>query len=175
MAGRANPGFGENAILNTNQVNGLLKLLEGLPEDMRKRAINLAMNAAFRELKKDAKAFAPLGPTGNLRKAIRVKKDLESRSSGIVRARMFVTYKGARKAPHAHLVHDGTQIRRVKETRWISTSRGYGLLEKGTSLGRTRPDPFMEKAWKKNIDDIIPAFGHRVRQALDRYAKKGKV
>ena len=146
---------------------GLMKQLDAFASDVQRKAVNNAMNAALRQMKKDAKRFAPK-TTGRLRNAIRVKK--EQFKSGIMRARLFVNYKGKKGAPYAHLVHDGTDERRVQKTYWFR-GRGYVLMEKGTSLGRTRPDPFMERAFDTNKAKAQREFAKALKRAIKRASK----
>ena len=150
-----------------NALPGLLKQLDKFASDVQRKAMNTAMNAAMRQMKKDAQRMAPKD-SGNLRKAIRVKK--EKFESGIIRSRLYVNYKGAKGAPYAHLVHDGTKKRKVKDTYWFR-GRGYVLFEKGQSLGSVKPDPFMEKAFTKNKLNAQREFGKALQRAFKRASK----
>ena len=146
---------------------GLLKQLDKFASDVQRKAMNTAMNAAMRQMKKDAQRMAPK-KSGDLRKAIKVKK--EKFDSGILRSRLFVNYKGAKGAPYAHLVHDGTKKRKVKNTYWFR-GRGYVLFEKGQSLGSVKPDPFMEKAFNKNKLNAQREFSKALQRAIKRASK----
>ena len=147
----------------------LLKQLDTFAADVQHKAMRNAMNAGMRQLKKDAVRFAPKH-TGRLRAAIRVKR--EAFKSGVLRARMYVNYKGKKGAPHAHLVELGTKTRRVAKTYWLQGRRGYVLLEEGTSLGRSKADPFMAKAFAKNKHGIMREFEQGLKRSLLRAAKK---
>ena len=70
-----------------------------------------ALNDAARIILDEAKASAPQGPTGNLKKSITFKVQASDRQK-----RLFALVKVNRKiAPHAHLVEAGTKGARVRK------------------------------------------------------------
>jgi len=101
-----------------------------------------------RIVRRESRRRAPKGPTGNLRKAHRAKR-------GKKRDRLFRTAFAAvdrKKAPHAHLVHDGTGPRTPRKAR-VLYDKGTGTPF-GRSAAPMPANPFFSDAVQATMGEV---------------------
>jgi len=115
-----------------------------------KRIFTNGFRRAARPLTQKAKADAPKGKTGNLRRSIgslMVKDDIAI----IIGAKKFGRYKGH----HGHLVEDGTAPRVRKSGGSTGTMPGNGFFENAykSTYPKIRGD--IQDEWYKEIDKYI--------------------
>jgi len=118
-----------------------------LPHKVRRQAVLKPLRPAGPILKKNVKALAPQGQTGNLKRSIRVRT-LRGQPPAVS---VHPTYK---IAPHKHLVHEGTT------TRFRTRIGGrFAYVRNPTpaqlSTGRAKPNPFFTRAWKAVQSQVL--------------------
>ena len=99
---------------------------------------------------------APVGPTGNLKKSVRTKR---LRRFGSTPA-PSISAINRKKAPHAHLVHDGTGERIAKRGRY-----------RGRRFGRMTAQPFHRKAWNETKGNVLGYIEKEVKKLIDGAVK----
>ena len=101
---------------------------------------------------------APVGPTGSLKKAVRTKR-LRRRFGKPAPAISAIDRK---KAPHAHLVHDGTDERIGRRGRY-----------RGKRFGRMTANPFHARAWDKTRGKALSHIEKKVKKLVEGAATRG--
>lgn len=132
----------------------LNKQLEALPRNVSRKILAGALRKAARPIANEARATAPVGPTGNLRRSFRVRairaRILRRRGKA---AGVSITNRNTASAPHAHLVEKGTGPRYTKSGRYT------GIMP---------ANPFMERAANK----LFPASLSIVKTELSAGIKR---
>lgn len=96
---------------------------------------------------------------GNLKKSVKTKK----------LRRLFghpapaIAALDRKKAPHAHLVHEGTK----GETRIAKRGKKY----KGRTFGRMPGDPFLARAWNSKKADVLAYIEKNVKGMIEGAVK----
>jgi HK97 gp10 family phage protein len=103
---------------------------------------------------KTSKRDAPVGPSGNLKKAVRTKK--LKRYYGA--AAPAISAIDRKKAPHAHLVHDGTGERVGK--------RGHPPY-RGKRFGRMKAQPFHRNAWNTKRGEVMIYIEQNIKKMVE--------
>ena len=137
------------------EIEGLGELreqLKRLDDATAGKALRNAAMAAMRIARKDAKKRAPEGPTGNLKRAIKVRSFTGVQGLAAVAG----VYVDPRIAPHWHLVEFGTQDRRTKS---------------GKRTGRATPKPFIRPAFDDNRLQIIEKFRSNLAKGIEKRLK----
>lgn len=156
----------------------LLRLLKGLPGKVERNVVNRSLRAGGKIVLTQARYKAPK-LTGTLRKSLAlraIKRKGRGRRKGSIGVQ--VTTQG--KAPHAHLVDQGTQDRWTKpdykvvhdETRY---RKKFKKIIGGLAFrGHVTPTYFLRDALAKNADNIIAIFSGKLRElATKQRAKLG--
>ena len=164
----------------------LLKLDAMVAEDILTKALMSALLPVF----KQAKADAPVGEKGNLKKSIkrvrhRAKKSRRLNVKGTISggrnaggASLVADFK---KAPHAHLIEFGTDDRYTigkGQTRRIKYSNGRATNKKGKGKyrnayrGKGPAVKFMTRAWgQQGGEKIVQRFKKTLKTRLKRITK----
>lgn len=132
---------------------------------------------AARKVRDRAKANVPRGPTGNLRKAIIARPGRRRKDYPPAAVALVNLFKGAVRAPHGHLVHDGTKQRRPKRGRFLkfADNRNFGL--KGWKTGdmvfvrMARPmpaNPFFRRAVESAGPMALDAATRELQRLLEK-------
>jgi len=133
------------------------RCLKGLPKVLQNNLLQNAHVAAAKPLVDAAKANAPLGETGNLKRSIGVERISLSTSDGTGVVQVGPRRKGGYKGYHAHLVE-------------------YGKKNRGERGDRSRAIPFMQDAFgmtKREVEkNIAFQVGVKVAQYMVRTVKK---
>jgi len=112
------------------------------------------LNKGARMITQAAKPNAPVGPTGNLKRAVRTKK--LKRYFG--HPAPSISAIDRKKAPHAHLVHEGTgeRIGGAKSKRY-----------RGKHFGKMPANPFFKKAWDENRSKVLDYITKEVAKEVN--------
>lgn len=149
----------------------LLKLGAEVGEKELYKALMSASLPAF----KAAKAGAPLGKTGSLKKAVqrrrfRAKKSRRLNVRGVGSAQkntaagLYILIN-SKKAPHGHLVHEGTDVRRTK-------GKGRRRPYQNANRGVMPKNPFLLKAWNAHGDQkAVSKFATKLKKNLKKYER----
>ncbi|NDD52970.1 hypothetical protein EBZ39_03680 [bacterium] len=136
------------------QIDGLAELgkqLEALPAKVAKKILRPAIRKAAKPVAAECKATAPVGPTGNLKRSFKVramKLRGRRRKNGVG---VVITSPGSGRAPHAHLVEKGTQLRRKKS---------------GAATGIMPANPFMQRAAEKTFPTVVGIFKNELSSRI---------
>ena len=125
--------------------------LLALPDKMQRKATLRALKPAAAILRKQAKSTVPVGPTGNLKRSIRVRS-LKGMPPAVS---VHPTYK---IAPHKHLIESGTKERTRRRIggKWAYLEPVADVSRRTT--GKVKGVQFFEKAWKvvsKRVSDAV--------------------
>lgn len=118
---------------------------------------------AGRDLAKEIRRNAPVGPTGNLKRSIKTKK---LKRIGNTPATV-ITAVDRKIAPHAHLVEFGTQGPRVPKKAKVM----YDKEEKkfyGKEVGPMPANPF----FRRTVDTQMPRIAKQVLRDLEGLVKE---
>lgn len=111
--------------------------LRGIPEKLTTRAGDIVVSHAS-AAKMEIELGYPVGPTGNLRRRVSL-----SRTQSKVSARAKLTSR----APHAHLVEDGTNVRRTRKG-W-----NRGRMPQAPDVQRMIPKAI--RARRRMVDELV--------------------
>jgi len=154
-------------------VTGLKKLdakLEKLSVEVRQKTIRKAMNASADIIFDRARRFAP-DHSGRLVDSIAKRVKFKQGENAVIVGSVFTRKKGAKAAPHAHLVHYGTKTR-VADHTWVRSYGGRTLVTvRGQSFGRMPANPFMVKAVKGKKMAVRSEFVKALRVAIDKVSR----
>lgn len=137
-------------------VKETMKLLDRLPTvSMQKSVLRKSMKKALKPTQELAMQNVPLGPTGNLRKSIRVTSALKkSQRKSFDKSKIFM-YVGS-NAPHAHLIEFGTTERTRKS---------------GGSTGFMTPNRFLTRAWDATRFGAVKIFSEEMKKNIYKAAR----
>ena len=130
----------------------LLRALRDLPKKEAKRVARKAVTAATTPALKAMRKEAPVGETKNLRKA--VMRRMRTYAGGL----LAVLGTAFKRAPHDHLVEDGTGERVSKKT--------------GKSTGKMPPDPFVARTYRTNKAQMQRILERELREGIESAAKE---
>jgi len=141
-----------------------------LEERSGKRVLREGTKAARKIFVASIKAATPVGPTGNLKRAIGSRYKYYRRSTtdtAVIGPRIEGKWKGY----HGHLIEQGTKDRIVKD--WLGLKK-KGLRRRGIwmNVGRMKAKPFMKPAVLSVIAQAGEAGLARVKAALEAEFKK---
>lgn len=126
----------------------LLKRLKTLPDRIQRKVLRPAVTKATTPVVKKARKLAPVGIEEPEERAHLAKTITKTRAKISKRTGSIVVVAGpeARKAPHSHLVHDGTAPHKITLTKPLVLGRvtlpaGFVINHPGT-----RPNPFLTDA-----------------------------
>lgn len=127
--------MGSNNRLVFDGIEELREALRALPHELTEEAVGIVFTAA-EEAKSEIVVAYPEGPTGNLKKRVRVTQR---------RSRFAMSAVVSSSAPHAHLYEFGSQVRRV-----TSTGQNAGAMPaKATFI------PVMQRKRRKMYEELI--------------------
>jgi hypothetical protein len=141
------------------------RLIKSVKPDKMEPVLFRAAQKVTTVMKKEAPQRAKQGnpkrkPPGVLRGAIRTKR--LQRFFG--RPAPAISAVDRKKAPHAHLVHEGTGERIGKQ--------GYKPY-RGKRFGRMPGDPFVERAWQKTRGSSLAYIEKSVKKLVEGAASRG--
>lgn len=110
---------------------------------------------AAQMVSRESRKGAPVGPTGNLKKAVRTKRLRRYFNS----AAPAISAIDRKKAPHAHLVHDGTRGVRIGK-------RGYPPY-RGKKFGRMPGNDFHARAWASKRGAVMALIEQSVKTLVE--------
>lgn len=173
-------GYNKNAKLSgfrleTPDLAYLRKRLKPFGKDIAAKHFAAAIRKALRPGMNALKARTPEGPTGNLRRAIRIKTK-SYKKDGAAWGIVGFTYKGAKKSKanqggtvglskdrgfHAHLLEYGTRERKIKRSASnpymiASSYRRLGRFQMSSGLRRVRTFPPYPRAFFKKGSSGAP-------------------
>ena len=159
----------ENMQVKIDGLDQVMKRLETMGPELRKKGLRTAMRAAANTVKKSAQAKAPVD-TGAMRKNITIQA--ASRTAKRVGGVAFrVGVKGGALAP-------GSKVRYGRSRKGKKGGQAEGgstwyfrLVELGTSKMPARP--FLQPALRDNVSKIIGQVASDINTALDKMAAKG--
>jgi len=137
----------------------LVAALGALPNNVFRRVLRTAVKAGIAPVLMAARAKVPI-ETLQLSKSLSVKIKVYPQSGvivGMVGATSLRGVDGRDPAKYAHLVEGGHVVRNV---------------EGGPVLGTVAPRPFLTPALEDNREAIVAKFGAKLRQGIDREAKR---
>ena len=155
------------------RVEGLQELerqLVKLGAEMGTKTLNQALMSASLPTMKRAKSEAP----GSIKKAISrvkhrsnrtLKLSKVGRSAGGKQAAGVSIIVRKKKAPFAHMIHDGTKPRYTK-------GKGKKRPYKNAYRGQIKPNPFLKEAWKAEGEQkAINIFQNKLKQRIKKLTK----
>jgi HK97 gp10 family phage protein len=132
------------------KIEGMAELqrnIDQVVKNLRPEQVNPKVMASARIVANEMRRRAPVGATGNLRRAI-VAKLLDAQGYFSPRAG-FAGIDRAKKGYHAHLVEYGSQVRRPKEKKVLASKAlmglGWGQIY-GTEAAPMPAHPFLRPA-----------------------------
>lgn len=131
------------------------KALDALPNAVAKKVLEGALRSGAGVIRRQAKALAPVGEKGLIRRALKVRKVRITRSR-VIRAAYVVT-ADPRIAPHAHLIELGTRPRTTKA---------------GAFRGKVKRRRFLERAFENNSSAVLSKIAQRLTAGIEREAAK---
>jgi len=120
-----------------------------------------------RIVRRDSRRRAPKGPTGNLRKAHRAKR-------GRKRDRLFRTAFAAvdrKKAPHAHIVHDGTAGPRTPRKHRVLYDAKHTQSFFGKQVAPMPSNPFFSDAVQATMGEVSRTVNSGIARLIGRAVK----
>ena len=157
-------------------IKPLLRRMKALPDRAQRRVLRPAVSKATTPIVKAARRLAPKG-TGlthdgrqrkSLRKAITKTRAKLHRPSGTV----YVVAGAAREAPHAHLVHDGTEPHQIMLGSPLNL--GTVVLPEGFVIQHpgSRPNPFLKNALDATQSQSQSILQKNIAEGIDKQARK---
>lgn len=153
-----------------------LKRLEAFPEKVQQRVVRSAVGFALTPVMKQAKRDAPVGegltPDGRSRPHLKdtlKKKTKLYKNSGVSVAVVGHDY---RKAPHAILVHEGTQPHRIRSKRGGGLNLGLVVVYGTLQHPGAKPDRYLTAALRANHANIRKRFSDKVGRGIEKEAAK---
>lgn len=140
----------------------------GLPQRLRTNILRGAMRAAVAVIRKAARANAPVGRTGNLRRSIRVST--RSFRDGTVRGEVKA---GGRLAWYANIVEGGARPHEISVNERLALNLGGRLVKKVQHPG-FQGRRFMERAAQDSERPAAEAFERYVQQRVASYINTGQ-
>ncbi len=144
--------------LTVTGVAELVAKMKKLPGETRKKVLAKAFKAGATAVKRIMKQEAPKGPTGNLKKAIVVKKMKGKGVAYAVRPKYSV-------APHAHLVEFGTGMRTVKNY--------FGQKGMRVEVGVMPANPFVTRTKERSKTEAFNVVVKESKPRIKLLASKG--
>jgi HK97 gp10 family phage protein len=135
---------------------GLRKILRALPDEVNMRANKLGAVAMAQFVREKAKSNAPKGETGNLSRAIIVRKEKDGGAKWIQFYDVAVRTRGGRKSKKTGVVPDSAYY--------------WHFVEFGTS--RMAAQPFLRPAIEDNRDAVVGSYRDRASRIVDAIAAK---
>lgn len=120
----------------------LERRLKKLPVNIQRNLARKSMRKALNNLKKEAKATAPV-LSGRLKRSIAVKVSM--RKSGVFEGRLYSRSKGKLGAPHSNLVEWG-------------------------GPNNPRPARFMTRVFERNKQNVIDEFRKELKLNIEKVA-----
>ena len=117
--------------------------------------------------KKEVKSRAPVGPTGNLKKAVVAKKS--KLRGGVFRSAFFAMNR--KKAPHSHLVEYGTAAERLPKKAKVLYDKRTGTVF-GRKVAAMPAKPFFRPAAEAAKNAIEKHVNDGLVKLIERTAKK---
>ena len=155
----------------------LLKRLKELPPRVQRHVLRPAVTKASTPIVKTAKRLAPEGegltPDGrerpHLKKTITKTRAKLSRKTGTV---VVVVGPEKNKAPHSHLVHDGTVPHTITLTKPLQLGRvtlpaGFVIHHPGS-----KANPFLSNAVEANRSKSQGILKREIRAGIEKQAKQ---
>lgn len=190
----AGPSFKLTIKQDQKAMADLQKKLRDIPNKMKTRELTKIARAGGTVVVKRAKKIVPVGTgmTSDGRKRDHLRDSLDKKVKGYKARGTAAAIVGhrSRRAPHAHLVHDGTKPhtirvgRRTSATGQVTASIGRsGLPPRALSNQRrffgtqvrhpgVRPFPYLKKATDRSKGEVLQKMGKKARQILEKLAKE---
>jgi len=172
----------------------LQRKLKNIPLKMQTRELTKIVRAGGTVVVKRAKRIVPVGTgmTTDGRKRDHLRDSLDKKVKGYKARGTAVSVVGhrSRRAPHAHLVHDGTKPHTIRAGfRTTSTgqvrpslgSQGFpprALSNQRRFFGKTvshpgvRAFPYLQKATDRSRGEVLQKMGKKAKQILNKLAKE---
>lgn len=154
------------------EIKGLaevMKKLEGLGPDLRKKALRHGVGRAASIVRKAATQAAPKD-TGDMRKNIRVQfASKTSKRIGGIAFRIGV--RGGAQSPGAEVKFATTRKGKKSATATGSATWYWRLVEFGTQKMPARP--FMRPALANNVSRVIDSIAQNVDKGITKFTKTG--
>lgn len=159
----------------------LRKLFEELPKRVLRKGLRQAISAAASPIVKDAKRNARR-VSGLLKKAInkKIKTFKNGNVIAIIGASRSVagSYLGRKRVPahYIHLVEKGTRPHALGKGSQLARVGKRASREVGQHVGRKHPGakahPFLEPAWRRNINTSIGIASQKLKAVVEAEALK---
>lgn len=150
-------------------LKALQEALNNLPKELQKGPLKSAVSAGAKVVAEEAKRRAPLGETGNLRKAIyRYRSRSQSRDG----KETFLVAVRKGKAKYADTARN-RRLRRVGKTYQTAGEAFYWrFLEFGTKYIAARP--FLRPAFESKKNEALDTIKKKLADAIEKTAKRLK-
>jgi HK97 gp10 family phage protein len=152
----------------------MAKALQGLPSKIKKDVAFAAMVAAVQPTVLAAKALAPVGETGELKKSIGFVVRQYRRGDvtyGIIGARRGFGTKKTDPAKYAHLVEFGHAIA-VGGKLFRGVNPFKNVKATGVLAGFVAPRPFLRPAWEATKTEVIAILSRVLGQGIEAAVAK---
>jgi hypothetical protein len=145
-------------LVNSNEIK---RDFAKLPDKLKPRVIRSAARKVASPIRRRARQLVPVGPTGNLRKSIKIGSSSKKRK-GISGVWVGPNYsrRGKYRGSHGHLVAFQSQPR--------ETAKGQ---DRGVSTGRPIGD-FVKQAANEVEPQVLQDFESKISMVLDREFRK---
>lgn len=143
----------------------IMDYLKTFPQKVEKRILRRGLGKAAGVLKRYAKAEAPTGKTGVLKRAI-------SARIGKVQAQVYVKFGGKRKEADAwynHLVVKGTRAHSVRRKASLANNK---LQDKRPFHPGSKPNDYMDRALLSGRDEAVKAMAQFMADAIKKELSK---
>ena len=150
----------------------LLAQLKRMEQATTQQVIEKSFRTAARPLVEKAKANAPMGETGNLKKSIGIFASRSQDRRSRIKAGLWVgpRIRGGFKGYHAHLVEFGTETRRPKNGAFLVFEYNGVKVFAKQAKGMT-PNPFMIPAYNETKGTVERRIQEETRKNIQKAIK----